>query len=446
MNTSSQSWKSRWLAYITQRTNELATERQKLFTATGAGVSLWRLTKLIMAEVWLGVLSLPIYLVFSPQEAVEDVERYPEKVFAYRLRRLFTLGALLLIVVYFASAWIFKVFFLNPLKNPSDQITYTWSFANPTALLSFNFDPALIQLRGGVAGLITSSPISLPTTSRCSAVLEAREPFRFKPTDMLIGFSTIATVRSGAVGLQLSSDGGENWYVWNRTAWGKVVPATANTYSSPDDVSAHIVSLPRPVNQETTLLFRAKLANDCFSATELSSISVQSKLASVPRDAALPELTSTDIPISTNASLPAALLSFKASSSVPPPYHLTLTYTVPERSITVTGRALAHAEVAVFVDNPAIAIYRTSADENGRWQVIHDQAYLRLSEGEHTFYAVTRDPVSPFISEPSEGIVFEVYDHQLPTIFTVFDTKSTLLTLLALCVATGLMTYRQRTS
>lgn len=437
----------KWYSYVTRMGNHLLDEHQKIAQTQSVSQSLPLLLKLIVKEVWLGFLSIPVYVFFSADKVVHDAEEYPERKFAYRIRRVAVLGLLLSIFFALVAAWLFNTVTAQALPKNNREVVHTWSFANPTSPQTYTYDEGRVFFKGGVAHLATTAVGSSANTLArgCQAVIESREPVFVESDDKLIDFLVVSTVRGGAVGLQISTDKGQNWFWVERGSWVAANSSSRQFFSAPDDVAAHISSLPRPLEQKTALLFRAQLKSDCYAATELSSVSVRVRLSKRPQDI-VERPDGMSVPVSTESSLPATLMSFTVSPSILAPYHVTLTSDPVRRSIVISGRALAHSDVAVFIDDPAVLIYRTVADEEGRWHVVHEQTYQSLSVGDHVVYAKTRDRVSPFVSESSEAIVFRIHDEPLPSFITAFDTRSTLVTLVILCGAMLLLSFRKKTT
>ena len=205
----------RWSDYLDTAGARLKAERERLYETAGILASVAVLTKIVFGELLLGVAALPLYLFVPSRRAVKNSQKFPDKVYAYRLRRVFTLALVVLLVARSVGIRLWEGFEMSKRAVSPDEITYTWSFANPSALLSFAYDPDAIQIRGGVAVFskgLRDAQNDTKTSLFCNTILEAREPFRLKTSDPITGFSAIASAGSGAVTYQISNDGGAVWW------------------------------------------------------------------------------------------------------------------------------------------------------------------------------------------------------------------------------------------
>jgi hypothetical protein len=419
--------------------------REDLVLSTAVGRSLFLLGKIIIGELIMTIIAWPMHVIVSSAK-VSGFEGRGHEVIRFRVRRTLVAASVVVVCLCVGIWYFITAVMIKPFKEPyANTVRYQWSFSNPTSLVSFAYDENAIRLIGGSASLVV--PAEKSDQAICQGIIEAREAFSVLPEEKIVGFSMVGSIGKGAIGFQVSPDGGGSWYKERSGSFKRV----ASAYMPDDDVSSvaeiqrAFEQTPRLLEGKMRVLFRARLKNPCRVPVELMSVALDVEKPKIIQSKHFFDQAegSSRTSVSTHNSLPAALESFQVSRSLTPPFLLSVTGEAVSRTIVISGYAPARTEVTVYIQSQPELIYRTHADQNGRWEIHHDQQFVTLANGRYTAYAVARDPLSPFVSEKSSKIIFVLEDPQMPHVLLKIPTASTFITTLLLVVITIVFLYRK---
>ncbi len=419
--------------------------REDLILSTAIGKSLLLLGKIIIGELIMTIIAWPMRAIIGQANA-SDLKKVGSEVLRFRVRRMLVAVSMIVLCLCVGVWYFVTVCVISPYKVPkTHRVRYQWSFSNPTSLMSFVYDENTIRLIGGSASLV------IPEVKKdqvvCQGIIEAREAFTVLPEEKIIGFSMVGSIGKGAVGFQVSPDGGGSWY---KAVSGTFKRITSEHMSDEDISSAVEIQSafernPRLLEGKMRLLFRARLKNNCHTPIELTSVALDvAKPGIVQSKYVLNQVGGqTLVAVSALNTLPAALESFQVSKALTPPFLLSVAGEPVSRTVIISGYAPARTEVTVYIQSQPELIYRTRADQSGHWDIRHDQHFVTLADGRYTAYAVARDPLSPFMSEKSSKIIFTLEDAQIPHFLLKIPTNSTLVVTLLLVILTIGFLYRK---
>ena len=199
-----------------------------------------------------------------------------------------------------------------------------------------------------------------------------------------------------------------------------------------------------------------KYYNDYGQSSPLASDSISYKppLSTATLTATTVALTNQAPPVEaalSAAKIPAPLQSAmktfskaKASAMLPPPQVERIEQKTLDNSIRISGKAIPHAKIVLFLHSDQVIFYTVEADDLGRWELKHLQDETELAPGIHTVYAMTFDPGSSVKSRETPVKSFLVEKNRLALILSFFDLQTTLLTLIVLSVAMALFLLRHQ--
>lgn len=428
----------RWLVFCIEKLDSL---RKKLLVTGGVEASILLVIKILVFEFLVLVLGFPAFISAS----------YPSEVLLRRGMSIIRFRAYRVIfLIMVSSVAVGSLFMLSfnwwNNKQLGHQILYTWSFADKKIASTLRYSATEIEVKDGVVSML-KAPYSYGSGSMCQAIFEMPKPFHFSKKDRLTGWSAVATAGNLSISFQLSVDNGITWYTWEKDAWRLVTRENATSFTVEQDVTHHINSLPYTKNGRD-LIFRARLLSDCNKPNSVSSVSVAAQVPVSDNERMAEEHAENEylgtIAFNPSPSLVAAVSSFPISDQIPVPENIRIVPNAKKRSLFVSGKAAAGAEVFVYFDIPYRVLYRTHAHVNGVWYITHDQNFYMLSPGSHAVYAKARDPRFSSISQSSEVVSFVVTDRQLPAFLLDLDTFSVCAMLVLLVGGTLVAVYIER--
>lgn len=199
-----------WLNFISKISSFIHNQKTK-FTYAGVWKTIGLSVIVILLELFLFIVSLPIYIFIAPEKFSKD----KKEVERYRLKRKFSLigvaGFLLLVLL---KITLFSgLFFSSSIQVRA--LTLDWDFNNSA---NYVYDPNLIKMENGM--VIINSQIT-DTTNIGISLASVHPVNSLKATNIIrwTGFTEIANKNGGEIYYQLSDDKGQTWYYWDGLSW-----------------------------------------------------------------------------------------------------------------------------------------------------------------------------------------------------------------------------------
>lgn len=97
--------------------------------------------------------------------------------------------------------------------------------------------------------------------------------------------------------------------------------------------------------------------------------------------------------------------------------------------ITFSGKGIPNSTVTLFIHSDQLVFYTTQVNQDGTWNVVHEQNSVILAPGEHAVYAMTYDSHSAVRSAPTKAFHFSVQKNNIAAFLAHINIRFTILTL-----------------
>ena len=245
-----------WLNFIS-RISSLIHNFKTKFTYAGAWKTIGLSVVVILLEIFLLIVSLPIYIFVAPEKFSKD-EKEVER---YRLKRKFSLigvaGFLALVILKFT---LFGGLFLtHPIRVSA--LSLGWDFSNPA---DYAYEPGRISFRDG---MVVYNSQNGPAEPGMQAVIYPVNSLKATNIVRWRGFTEVAGKNNGDIYYQLSDDDGKTWYYWNGLNWAE---AGEQDYNEAVTVNLHVKNFPAGEGQ---IKFKAFFIGSPPARIQVSDIS-----------------------------------------------------------------------------------------------------------------------------------------------------------------------------
>ncbi|MCK5319942.1 hypothetical protein KAJ61_00970 [Candidatus Parcubacteria bacterium] len=248
-----------WLNFIS-RISSLIHEIKTKFIYAGVWKTIGLSAIVILLELFLLIVSLPVYIFIAPEKISED----KKEVEKYRLKRKFSLigvaGFLFLIIL---KITLFSgLFFFG--SSQIKALSLSWDFNNSA---DYIYNSNMLKLSNGAVIFNykeTDQTINKLPIPAIQPIYSLKAPNIIKWT----GFTETADKNNGNIYYQLSNDEGKTWYYWNGVYWSE---AGENDYNEADVIDSKISNF-QPVNEQ--IKFKAFFSNDYSAQIKLFGLSL----------------------------------------------------------------------------------------------------------------------------------------------------------------------------
>ena len=248
-----------WLNFIS-RISSLIHEVKTKFIYAGVWKTIGLSAIVILLELFLLIVSLPVYIFIAPEKISED----KKEVEKYRLKRKFSLigiaGFLLLVML---KITLFSgLFFFG--SSQIRALSLSWNFNNSA---DYIYNPSMLKLSNNMAIFNykeTDQTINKLLIPSIQPVYSLKAPNIIKWT----GFTETADKNNGNIYYQLSNDEGKTWYYWNGINWSE---AGENDYNEATIIDSKISNF-QPVNEQ--IKFKAFFSNNYSAQIKLFGLSL----------------------------------------------------------------------------------------------------------------------------------------------------------------------------
>ena len=248
-----------WLNFIS-RISSLIHEVKTKFIYAGVWKTIGLSAIVILLELFLLIVSLPVYIFIAPEKISED----KKEVEKYRLKRKFSLigiaGFLLLVML---KITLFSgLFFFG--SSQIRALSLSWNFNNSA---DYIYNPSMLKLSNNMAIFNykeTDQTINKLLIPSIQPVYSLKAPNIIKWT----GFTETADKSGGNIYYQLSNDEGKTWYYWNGVYWSE---AGENDYNEATIIDSKISNF-QPVNEQ--IKFKAFFSNNYSAQIKLFGLSL----------------------------------------------------------------------------------------------------------------------------------------------------------------------------